>query len=965
MKYLGQATLIAFLIAAPAVVFGQGAQDLSITNYQVVSQQQGFLRVNVTYRAELVNSGGASFGSVTATLTSLNPFSFKVVPGQDTLTFSPVPAKSHVTSINTFTILIDPKIPFDFANLQWTFQTTLAGPVANAGPPQAAKVGTIVMLDGTGSTNPPGIGTLAYKWSFTSRPGGSQAQLMNPTSVMPSFLADVAGDYVILLTVSSGLGSSSASVVVSTVYTPPVANAGPNQSVVVGSTVVLNGSGSTDVNGAPLTYSWILAMRPPGSTAILIGPRNVSPTFIADKPGTYVARLVVNDTKTDSNPASVTITTQNSPPVANAGPNQFVTFGALVQLNGAGSTDVDGDPLTYKWSLISKPAPSTAVLSNPSDVNPTFTVNFPGTYVAQLIVNDGKVDSTPTTVIITTDPVLPPVANAGSNQTVVHRTLAMLSGFGTDPHGFSLTFQWALLSKPIGSTASLSSPTIPNPTFLADVPGTYVAQLIVNNGFLNSAPSTVTITTTNTPPVAAAGPNQNVIIGANVTLDGSASFDADRDPLTYSWSLLSRPEGSTVTLTAANTVSPMFAPDVVGTYVAQLIVNDGFANSLNPATVTITVLKKAVITVTPNPLNMSTAAPGTLTVTVPAPAGAGGQVITLTSFNESVASVPATVTIDEGNTGINVPVTPGGTGGSTVIFATAPGFQPGFATVNVVIATITVTMDSGNVGLTRTINGSINLSAPAPVGGLIVALSATPGGILDVQPPTVTIAGGSTTGTFMATGVGLGSAVLTASSPGFSSGVSSLNVVLLGHIVLPANSSAGLNQSAPLLINLVTPAPAGGVTIILTSDDPSRVSITPSSVFIPFKATSPVTQPTFNGLNLGSANITASAPGFTTSNSTLVQVTASLGFLSPNVVINTGTAQTLILTLSGPAPIGGLTVNLSSDNPDVATVPQIISFQPLATTVNVPVMGVAAGSTLIHASLLPNIADISASVTVH
>jgi uncharacterized repeat protein (TIGR01451 family) len=103
----------------------------------------------------------------------------------------------------------------------------------------------------------------------------------------------------------------------------------------------------------------------------------------------------------NSSPDTVTVTTLNSPPVANAGPDQSVTVGALVQLNGAASTDVDGNPLTYSWSFVSRPPGSAAVLSNPSLVNPTFTADKSGSYVVQLVVNDGTVNSAPDTAQIT------------------------------------------------------------------------------------------------------------------------------------------------------------------------------------------------------------------------------------------------------------------------------------------------------------------------------------------------------------------------------------------------------------------------------------------------------------------------------------------------------------------------------------------------------------------------------------
>jgi hypothetical protein len=92
---------------------------------------------------------------------------------------------------------------------------------------------------------------------------------------------------------------------------------------------------------------------------------------------------------------------ENSAPVAQAGPDQTVFVGDTVQLNGSGSTDVDGNLLTFQWSVISAPAGSAAALSNATLVNPTFVADLPGTYVVQLVVNDGTVNSSPDTLTIT------------------------------------------------------------------------------------------------------------------------------------------------------------------------------------------------------------------------------------------------------------------------------------------------------------------------------------------------------------------------------------------------------------------------------------------------------------------------------------------------------------------------------------------------------------------------------------
>ena len=92
------------------------------------------------------------------------------------------------------------------------------------------------------------------------------------------------------------------------------------------------------------------------------------------------------------------------PPVANAGPDQTVFVTQAVTLDGSASSDIEGDPLTYQWSFVSRPGGSTAALSSPTAVNPSFTADKAGTYTVQLIVNDGTLDSAPDTVNIVAQP---------------------------------------------------------------------------------------------------------------------------------------------------------------------------------------------------------------------------------------------------------------------------------------------------------------------------------------------------------------------------------------------------------------------------------------------------------------------------------------------------------------------------------------------------------------------------------
>ena len=370
--------------------------------------------------------------------------------------------------------------------------------------------------------------------------------------------------------------------------TIPVANAGADQTVNVGDTVTLDGSGSTDGDGDALTYNWSLST--PGGGAVLSNPNAVNPTFVPDVEGVYTATLIVDDGTDPSPPDSALITAEivvvNTAPVANAGPDQTVTTGDTVSLNGSGSSDADGDPLTFRWSLGAVPVGSAAVLSDPAATNPNFVADVEGSYIAQLIVNDGAVDSPPDSVIITSQTVVintPPVANAGPDQNAAVGDVVVLDGSAsTDAEGNPLSFRWSLTSVPPGSGATLSDATAVSATFVADLAGDYIAQLIVNDGEFDSPADAVLVTAqvvvVNTPPVANAGLDQSILVGETVNLNGGSSTDADGDPLTFSWSL-SVPAGSSAVLSDATAAAPSFVADVAGTYVAQLIVNDGLDDS--------------------------------------------------------------------------------------------------------------------------------------------------------------------------------------------------------------------------------------------------------------------------------------------------------------------------------------------------------------------------------------------------
>ena len=284
-------------------------------------------------------------------------------------------------------------------------------------------------------------------------------------------------------------------------------------------------------------------------------------------------------------PGEVSKPSPNTIPVANAGLIQNVNVGSLVTLDGTASRDANNATLTYLWEITSKPAGSAAVLSSVSSAKPSFKADLVGIYNISLVVNDGKYNSLVSSVSVSaaaSQENSAPVANAGLSQNVALNNLVRLDGTAsTDANLDSLTYRWSFLGTPTGSKFAGITSTSPAPTFTPDVTGSYVISLIVNDGKVDSKQSamTVNVSAANSAPVAFPGNSQNVSVATLVTLDGSASSDANFDFLTYRWNIITKPTGSTSALSSLSSSKPTFTPDKVGVYVLTLIVNDGKVDS--------------------------------------------------------------------------------------------------------------------------------------------------------------------------------------------------------------------------------------------------------------------------------------------------------------------------------------------------------------------------------------------------
>ncbi|SPD74472.1 exported hypothetical protein [uncultured Desulfobacterium sp.] len=167
---------------------------------------------------------------------------------------------------------------------------------------------------------------------------------------------------------------------------------------------------ASDLDNEPMTYQ--VVTNP--TRGILIGTApNLTYTPHENENGSDSFTFKANDGPEDSNIATVSITINpiNDAPVANGGPDQTVVRGNAVFLDASGSSDVDGDDLSYQWSFLSIPQGSAASFSDPSSETPSFVPDQAGAFELQLIVFDGTTYSGPNLVLITAEPAMTEVPN--------------------------------------------------------------------------------------------------------------------------------------------------------------------------------------------------------------------------------------------------------------------------------------------------------------------------------------------------------------------------------------------------------------------------------------------------------------------------------------------------------------------------------------------------------------------------
>jgi hypothetical protein len=380
----------------------------------------------------------------------------------------------------------------------------------------------------------------------------------------------------------------------------------------------------------------------------------------------------------------------------------------------------------------------------------------------------------------------------------------------------------------------------------------------------------------------------------------------------------------------SSTAATSFHPLAGGSTVISLAPPEGFGTPTSGQGIAATVVGK-VITLTAPTTSLVTRNRYPFTVGLAAPAGPGGQPVELAVTTGDMVTIPATVTVPEGKTSVNFDVETALATGTLTLTASAPGFTGDSKAL--IVAARTFSLYSPLVGIDRTVAARITLDQPAPSGGATFVLSVANPNVATVSPVNLTISAGETIGDFELTG-GLTVGLTTLTADGTGSGYISktLNITATNRLIdVPSGKEVELGTShvVPVLI-APDPAPAGGVTLTVTSSDPTIVEVLTPTIVIPEGSYQGTIEIRAASGTTGTAVITAANAGFAP-DTMQVSLTAGLDILESFANISSTTTGELLLRLvSGgrtyPAAAGGVEIVLSSSDSACVAPPSALTI---------------------------------------
>jgi len=594
-------------------------------------------------------------------------------------------------------------------------------------------------------------------------------------------------------------------------------------------------------------------------------------------------------------------------------------------------------PISSSAVFVSTQATLTALISGGSQATASLTV-LPPLLVSISFSPSTVPGGTPSTGTLTISSIAPVgglIVGLSSNNGVVTFPSTVTVSAGKVAATFKVITNFETQQATTTITATLGSQTVSGQLIIGP---SALASLVLNPATVaGGAPSTGTVTLSQPAPTGG-----SVIVLSSNTLGVSVP------------SSVTVPAGSTTAkFTAASSL-------VVAKFVA--IISASLAGITQTATLTLNPLALTSVTVAPTNLAGGSTATGTLTLNGPAPAG--GFVVALSSSSPA-AAVPGSAMIAQGqwSTTFQIPTTSVTAKTVATVSANLNGESPLSATLTIVPAIlVSLTFSPPAVAGGSTSVGTLTLSGIAPPGGLQASLTTTSSAVS--IPKGVSFAGGQSVVTFKVTTAVVAQqtgAIIVANLGQVSlEAILTLNASSVQSISLSPGSVLGGAPSTGT-VTLTSPAPKGGLSVKLSSSLSSAT--VPASVTVAVgKSTATFSVKTSAVPSQAVAKITATtgtvsqSAGLTLNPPTLVSLS-----LSP-ISVKGGSTSTGTITISSPAPVGGLVVSLSCNQASVAA-PSSITIQAGHTSATFSVKTTRV-STKTAAILTGTLGGIAKSVTL-
>ncbi|HMO34350.1 MAG TPA: autotransporter-associated beta strand repeat-containing protein [Lacibacter sp.] len=725
-----------------------------------------------------------------------------------------------------------------------------------------------------------GDNNIIYKWQANGVdiPSSNSATYDPPSgiSVTTTFTRFARGT-----NCSTDWVQSTGSWVVTVTPPPTTANAGPNQTgaATCGLTQVTLAANTPTVG----TGSWSIVSGTGGSFGNANSPTS---TFSGTSGETYLLRWTISNSPCTASTSDVTITFNQNPTAANAGPDQtgIATCG-LTQVTLAANTPTIG---TGSWSIVSGTGGSFGNASSPTS---TFIGTAGETYVLKWTISNSPCTASEDEVTITFN-INPTAADAGPDQTgaatcgLTQVTLAA----NTPSVG---TGSWSIVAGTGGSFGNSASPTS---TFSGVAGNTYTLRWTTTNGVCTSTDDVV-ITFNQNPTTANAGPDQTGAATCGLT---QVTLAANTPTVgTGSWSIVSGTGGS---FGNASSPTSTFSGTAGETYVLRwTISNSPCTASTSDVTVT---FNRNPTTANAGPNQTSSATCGLTQVTLAAntpTVGTGSwSIVSGTGGSFGNASSPSS--------------TFSGTAGTTYVLRWTISNSPCTASTSDVTITFNQNPTTANAGSNQTIcaGTSATLAANTPsVGtGAWTILGGSPNTNTNQLSSTT-----SPTATFTPTAAGTYTLRWTISNSPCTASTSDVTITVSSTITWVGGTSTNWHTASNWSCGSV---PSASTDVVIPtgttfSPDISTANANARSVTINSSATLTMS---------GNFTLTVAANGAFTNNGTFTATAGTVSFAGAgsvagsstttfnNLTITTGElALTTVPTINGIFQINGGNVN--------------------------------------------------------